>query len=267
MTTKILWSVGLPDPDALLLHAQKMGMAGVCIRSSNANLPGAIEKFHDAGIAVYAWRWPAVQAQPGSSTHYYAIDEATYVAETLIPLKLDGYIVDAESDPGSDVNDWNSAALAGLAGQFCSIITTAAEMAGLADFRFGLTSGCNYPSAAGRPNIPWKEFSATADTLYPQCYWRWTNPTTGKPQNINGGTPSAAIKTGLAAWNPISGGKPVIPMAGELNLLTPDELSAYATAVLGIASELHFYTDDPSLSDATMELINSLEQNVNDSIA
>lgn len=215
-------------------------------------------------MTVYAWRWPAVRAQPQSSTHYYAIDEATYVAQTLIPLKLDGYIVDAESDPGSAVNDWNSGALAGLAGQFCSIITAAAEMAGLASFKLGLTSGCNYPSAAGRPNIPWNAFSDAVDTLYPQCYWRWTNPSTGEPQNINGGTPSAAIKTGLAAWTPIAAGKPVIPMAGELNVLTPGELSAYATTALSLGDELHFYTDDTSVSDATMQLIYSLGQGVDD---
>ena len=51
-----------------------------------------------------------------------------------------------------------------------------------------------------KPNIPWAEFFTASDALYPQCYWRWTNPKTGqRGQKINGGTPQNAINTASSA--------------------------------------------------------------------
>src|SRR5271169_1520433 len=137
-------------------------------------LSGAIRRFHDKNIKVYAWRWPAVRQVETDSPHHYAIDEAEYVVETLIPAGLDGYIVDPESDSGRSLDDWNKSSLAPLARSFCDTIKAGAAAAGVDHFRFGVTSGCNYPSHAGKPDIPWSEFIGASDAVYPQTYWRMT---------------------------------------------------------------------------------------------
>jgi hypothetical protein len=248
--------MGNSDLARLLDHAKAVTAYAVCIRSSNAILPGAIAKFHQQNVKVYAWRWPAVVAHPHSGSHYYAIDEANYVVQSLLPQGLDGYIVDPESDGDGDSNDWNHASLAPLAKQFCKIIKDGAQAAGNAAFHFGVTSGCTYP--VGKPNIPWAAFAAASDTLYPQSYWRWTNPHTGQPQNINGGNPSAAIKAGVSAWKPIAAGKPVVPMAGELDVITSAEIAVYGTSALQVAQELHFYTDTGNVPGTNIEAIAAL---------
>jgi hypothetical protein len=140
--------------------------------------------------------------------------EAKFVAEQCIPAGLDGYIVDPESDKKGDINDWNDKKHAQLAKDFCAVIKKAA---GGRKFMFGTTSGCAYPDPTGKPNIPWAEFFPPSDSLYPQCYWRWTN-SNGEVKNINGGTPDKAIDRALPAWKPKSLGKPIIPMAGEIDL-------------------------------------------------
>jgi len=258
MTKKVLWAIHMPDHAKLLADAIAVGASAVCIRSSNSSLPDAIADFHQKNIAVHAWRWPAVSDQPHSATHYYALKEAEYVVDVLLPKKLDGYIVDPESDGDGGINDWNHLALAPLAHQFCDAIKTGAQRAGLRDFQFGVTSGCTYPSPGGKPNIPWQEFSSASDTFYPQCYWRWTNPKTGLPENINGGTPAAAARLGLAAWRAIAGGRKIVPMAGELDVITVPEIAAYAAVALDVSDELHFFEDGGSISPAKLEMIHSL---------
>ena len=85
--------------------------------------------------------------------------------------------------------------LAPIAEKFCSTIRGAA--AGK-PFLFGTTSGCNYPSPQGKPDIPWDAFFAASDALYPQCYWRMTVEKNGQdvPLTINGGSPTTAIAAG-----------------------------------------------------------------------
>src|SRR5258708_29176207 len=98
---KVLWIVDMGAPATekrLAKHAKDADVGIVCIRSSNARLPDGIKRFHELGMQVYAWRWPAVKPQPNSSTHYYAKDEAQFVAGKLIPLGLDGYVVHTEAD-------------------------------------------------------------------------------------------------------------------------------------------------------------------------
>jgi hypothetical protein len=209
-------------------------------------------------MQVYAWRWPAVRPQPNSSTHYYAKDEAQFVADKLIPSGLDGYVVDPESDGEGQSNDWNQSSLAPLAKAFCKKIRDAAQAAGLANFRFGTTSGCNYPSPNGKPNIPWSEFVAQSDVLYPQTYWRWTT-SHGDVADINGGTPKKAIDRGFAAWNPVAAGKPVIPMAGEVDVVTASEIRDYGAILKAKKiTEIHFYADSDKLSAENIAAIKAL---------
>lgn len=242
---KILWIVGMTNQaveNRLRAHALAIGADGVCIRTTNASLPGAIGRFHAAGLKVYGWRWPAVVPTSGPN-HYNAVKEAQYVAAHLIPGGLDGYIADPESDAGSANNDWNRPGLAQLAHDYCHIIRQAAGP----QFAFGVTSGCIYPT--NRPNIPWAEFVAASHALFPQTYWRARLGPAGAPTDINGGTPAEAIARGIQSWAAIAHGKPVIPMAGEIDVCTPQELTAYGNRVkqLGI-NQFHFYADLANVS-------------------
>jgi len=238
LTQKILWIVNMNTEGlevAFSKHALAIGATTVCIRTSSKRLPDAIKRFHDIGMKVYAWRWPPA-SQAGAQK------EADAVAEDLIPSGLDGYIVDPESDKAGASNDWNRAELAPLAAQFCQTIKSAAP----ASFLFGTTSGCAYPAPRMKPNIPWKEFFTASDVLLPQTYWRWTNPSTGqRGQKINGGSPAAAISKGVPAWQAKSLGKPIVPMAGEVDVVTTEEIAAYGVALQNMnVTEGHFYTDN-----------------------
>jgi hypothetical protein len=237
LTRKILWIVGMNADAAerqLSKHALAIDATAVCIRTSSTRMPDAIKRFHDLGMKVYAWRWP-------SARRASAMKEANNVASNLIPGGLDGYIVDPESDKKGASNDWNDKSLAPLAADFCKLITDAAPKS----FVFGTTSGCAYPAAGQKPNIPWKEFFTASDVLLPQTYWRWTNPETGQVgQKINGGRPDAAIAKAMPSWTDKGLGKPIVPMAGEIDVVTADELTAYGAALakMGV-KEGHFYTD------------------------
>lgn len=250
LANKILWIVNMnteAGETAFAKHALAINATGVCIRTSSTRLPDTIKRFHDLGLKIYAWRWPPAN-QAGAQK------EADFVAKKLIPKGLDGYIVDPESDKAGALNDWNRKECAPIALQFCATIKSAAP----ASFLFGTTSGCAYP--AQKPNIPWKEFFTASDALYPQCYWRWTNPNTGqRGQKINGGTPQAAIAKALPAWKPKSLGKPIIPMAGEVDVVTAVEIAAYGAALAAMnVTEGHFYTDNGLIPVANLAAMKAL---------
>jgi len=256
--TKVLWTVDMGTAARqaqLLADAQAIGATVVCIRSDNVLLPGAIPTFHAAGIAVRAWRWPAVMPGPHTAPHYYAMDEAAYITGTLMPAGLDGYIIDAESDPGSPINAWDGPGTTALANAFCNAITGAVA-AGTptcpGPFTFGVTAGCRQPS--NNPGIPWAVFAAACDAVYPQAYWRAALPAVTA---INGGTPALAQARAIAAWTPIAGGDTIRCMAGELNLVTAAEITGYGAACAG-QDELHFYTDVPGIDPGVLAAANAL---------
>ena len=93
---KVLWGIDI-DPTALLQHAQTCRAQVVCIRTTNSHLRNAIAQFHQHGIKVYGWRWPAVKADT-HSPHHFASDEANFVVQQLIPAGLDGYIVPLQKE-------------------------------------------------------------------------------------------------------------------------------------------------------------------------
>ena len=255
--SKTLWAVSMDAAgEALLMrHAIAAKATIVCVRSNNARLLGAIDRFHAAGIKVYAWRWPAA-VRVASSTHYFATDEAAFVVDHLIPNGLDGYVADPESDHAGDIIDWNHLALAPLARSFCRSILAGAAAAGRADFVFGVTSGCGYPLT--KPNIPWSEFVKVSGLLLPQTYWRWTN-NDGHVQGINGGTPDAAIDKGASAWSGISGDKLVIPMAGEIDVATAPEIAAYGARLRALGlRQAHFYADGDGVPESVLSAIADL---------
>lgn len=237
---KVLWIVNMNTEaveTAFSKHALAIDATAVCIRTSATRFPDTISRFHDLGLKVYAWRWP-------SARETKCLDEAKLVVK-LIGKGLDGYIVDPESDTAGASNDWNDTDLAPLAAKFCETITDAAPDG----FLFGTTSGCAYPAANMKPDIPWKEFFTASTALYPQCYWRWTNPSTGQAgQKINGGTPQKAIDKAMPSWSAASLGRPIVPMAGEVDVVNEAEIAAYgaALAAMGV-TEGHFYTDNGNI--------------------
>jgi hypothetical protein len=255
--TKFLWVVSVHDvsPKEILQHVRASKAQAVCIRTSNHDLPATIALFRSKGIKVFGWRWPAVARVSNGAPHYYALDEARYVAETLIPAGLEGYIVDPESDSPGRADDWNHASLAPLAREFCQIVRGGAAAFGCPDFRFGVTSGANYPSRDGKPNIPWAEFVESSDAVYPQSYWRWRRPTDARAENIHGGKPDAATLLGQNVWSSVCTGKPIIPIAGELDVITASEITRFGKEMLKTGNELHFYADTDRVPDANYRAI------------
>jgi hypothetical protein len=81
----------------------------------------------------------------------------------------------------------------------------------------------------------------------------------GETIDINGGTPDAAINRGKAAWSPVAGGKPIIYMAGELDLITAAEITAYGVRAQaeGI-TEFHFYADNANVLSGNYQVIGGL---------
>jgi hypothetical protein len=260
-TRKVLWIVSMAnnaDEKRLAQHAKAAGIDTVCIRSDSPQLPDAIGRFHTLGFKVWAWRWPGVI--PKETGTYYAIRQARYVADTLIPAGLDGYIVDPESDKAGTNNDWNQKALAPIAQQFCQIIRAGANGK---PFLIGTTSGCTFPAPTGKPDIPFAEFFAGSDALYPQTYWRAMiydkKLKKEVPTDIHGGTPAESMKRGWAAWSPGSMGKPIVPMAGEINLVTPQEIADYgAELTKRNVTEANFYADESDVAPGVLAAIKAL---------
>ena len=79
------------------------------------------------------------------------------------------------------------------------------------------------------------------------------------PAQANGGTPQKAIARGLASWGLIAGGKPIVPMAGEIDLVTPAEIAAYGAEMQskGI-TEGHFYADAANVPASILPAIAAL---------
>ncbi len=255
--TKFLWVVSVNEvpPKKILEHVKASKAQAVCIRTSNSDLPASIALFRAHGIKVFGWRWPAVVHFPNAPPHYYALDEARYVAEALIPAGLDGYIVDPESDHPGDADDWNHESLAPLAREFCNIIASGAAASGKTEFRFGVTSGANFPSLQGKPHIPWQQFVEQSDAVYPQTYWRWRRPSDARSQDLHGGRPGVASALGHAVWSNVSSGKPIIPIGGELDVITASEIAKFGKEVLKLGNEVHFYADTHRVPSANYRAI------------
>ena len=67
------------------------------------------------------------------------------------------------------------------------------------------------------------------------------------------------MKRGWAAWSPGCLGKPIIPMAGEIDLATPQEIADYgAELVKRNVSEANFYTDETDVKPEVLAAIKAL---------
>lgn len=66
LSGKFLWILNMNTEAAEIAfskHALAMDATGVCIRTSAKWFPDTIERFHDLGMKVYAWRWPRTPAR------------------------------------------------------------------------------------------------------------------------------------------------------------------------------------------------------------
>jgi hypothetical protein len=101
--------------------------------------------------------------------------------------------------------------------------------------------------------------------MLPQSYWRMLDD--GKEKEIGHG-PKKNYDDGKAEWAAFAQGKPVIPMAGELGLVTRTEISEHVRAAAGrdlhlaatdnIRTDLHFYTDTLAERPENYEFIGQL---------
>jgi len=265
MARKVLWIVGMnsaADEAAFAQHVNDAGIDTVCIRTTTSRLPAAIDTFHKLGKTVWAWRWPGVDDDPkkAKGPHYFAPLEAEFVAKQCIPAGLDGYIVDPESDDDQGVNDWNQVEVKGrklkdLARDFWSVIKTAAKGK---TFHCGITSGWDFPAPNQKPILPWAEFIGPSDAVYPQTYWRITG-SHGKIIERFGGDPAVGCKKCVPIWQKVAMGKPIIPMAGEIDVVTAEEIAAYGKALTSMGlTEAHFYADIPKVPSKVLTAIKAL---------
>jgi FAD/FMN-containing dehydrogenase len=134
-----------------------------------------------------------------------------------------------------------------LATTFCKIIRDAAQAAGKIDFLLGLTSGGNYPATLH--HLPWQQFVAASDALFPQLYWR-ARDEHNVCKLVRDGTPDTAFDACLPSWRAIAQGKPIIPMGGEISCIpNTAEIAAFgARANTEQLAKMHFYTDDAHLT-------------------
>jgi len=217
---KTLWVVGYNSLTKFVQVAQSVGASAVAIRTDN-NLAAAIDRFHEAGIAVIGWRWPSAQRAR-------AMVEADR-ARRFFDSGMDGYFVDPEGAPGQHY-DWDQDGLESVAEDFCNAVVTAA-----AGRPFGVTS--HFRGKVQHPKLPWAQFFAQADVLLPQSYWRTSAGT------VAGGDPAANYRTGISAWTATgASAQLIVPMAGELTSSTGQDLVAYADeANQSNVADGHFY--------------------------
>jgi hypothetical protein len=250
---KILWVVHLEKAEATFKeHVEAAGIDTVCINTMTHRFPDLIADYHKIGKTVWGWRWPGVRPSDAYGWHYYAPDQARFVA-MLVSKGLDGFIVDPESNDDLKPNDWNQVEVddpnrpgkkvkvSDLAHDFWAVIRTA--VAGKR-FHLGLTSGWDFPSEHQKTKLPWAEFIGPCEAVYPQTYWRIQGQH-GILQRW-GGSPAIGISKCLPIWKKIAKDKAIIPMAGEIDHVSAAEIVEYGKSLkeLGVA-EGHFYADVP----------------------
>jgi hypothetical protein len=279
---KALLIEDLDDNQARVIrHIKTTGAKKICVRTTASTLEKCLPTFQQQmGLKVYGWRWPHLvpdpKAKPIDPAHPDpAKDDAAYwpnevaTVKNLIAKGIDGYIFDIESDNGNPPlsKDWDNPTIPKAerlkqATTFATSIRDAFKARGT-PYVLGLTS--HQIGFTNYPGIPWQPFLDVCNVLYPQTYWRFRNdqdrcqdeaspigqPPTGKPEQavLNGYTDYANKKD--ANGNVI----PIIPVAGEIGCITPDEVKRFMNAIAPHnPPEAHFYVD----VDDTLETIGAV---------
>lgn len=265
MFNKTLWIAFEHTAADLIAKAKLMGASAVAVRTMNPSNDNPLDKltiarYHEAKLKVYGWMFPAIE--PGRYENFrYAKDEADHVATKLVPAGLDGYFFDPEGHDRGKPRNWDQQGLDDLAKYWCMTIK-AAVPAGQ-PFLFGLSS--HFKGRSNYPKLPWSIFVQHCDIMLPQSYWRMLDD--GHEHEIGHG-PQKNYAAGKAEWATFAQGKPVIPMAGELGLVTRNEIEEHVRAAAGrdlhlaatdgIRTELHFYTDTLAERPENYEFIGQL---------
>jgi len=231
-------------------HVDASGADTICLNTITHQFKETMDYYQQKmNKTVWAWRWPGTKPADGYGWHYFIRDQAAYVS-TLIKSGLQGFIVDPESNENKKPNDWAQDEVDGnklkdLATEFWTTLKGAAKGKNVL---FGMTSGNTFPAQESKKLIPWSEFAAPCQALYPQSYWRaWSLDKQTKKEIVKDlyPTPDDAIDAGLKAWQKLGAGKKIIPMAGEIELATKEEIASYAARMAKLnLNELHFYVDN-----------------------
>src|SRR5262249_53200522 len=253
----------------VLSDVKASGVNIICVRTETPLLPALMKTFKEQmKLKVYGWMYPHLTSMTDHpdptkpARGGYAKHEADYVAQTLIPAGLDGYIMDIEShNGGANKNaDWDrkDMDLTPLATYYTTTIKKAAGQANR-PFVIGFTSHVNCFNIY--PGTPWAQFKAVTDVMFPQTYWRKLNDankcvdTTIDPKNHTS-SPEYAMDFGFknySIWN-----KRIIPMAGEIRCCTADQLKRFgAHAATHGVSEGHFYV---SYDNIPPDVLNTVKQ-------
>jgi hypothetical protein len=186
-------------------------------------------------------------------THSYALNEAKYVVD-LIDAGLNGYIVDPECDKKRPNECWSDRSLGELATQFCNMIKLHGRRKDQ-NFFVGLTSGGTYPDPHNHPDIPWTEFVAHSDALFPQCYWL------GDRGSEHGGTPQKAFDECMSSWRRISPkDMTIVPILGQIKRTSAADIANYQKIINEHKlSEVHFYTYEDDITQDRWDAMRSLE--------
>ncbi|MEM5341485.1 hypothetical protein [Paraburkholderia azotifigens] len=232
MGSKTIWVVNYDDVQKFLEKVVEIGATSVAIRTDNDMLK-AIKAFHQVGIKVFGWRWPAVFKDP-------AMNEAKKVV-ALLEQGLDGYFVDPEGDRDEKHKriNWDQSNLEKLAANFCESIVSTQAATGKP---FGVTS--HYRANLVFPKLPWHAFFKHATVFLPQAYWRTGHGIVGH------GDPADNYARSIEAWS--NAGAPsdvIVPMAGELSHSSAAEIDQYVAAAKSHKiKDLHFYAYEKSVT-------------------
>jgi hypothetical protein len=224
---KFLWCTVVRRPDLFLDHAQRMGAHGLVVRTDNGWLLRELPNLKRLGLTVYGWRWPSiVVAEAETETHRI---------RSLASAGLDGYVVDIEAhDNKLPHYNWDQPGLQPAAERFCENIQ--AIKSDYPTFhRFGFTGAARGARSA---RIPYAEFLASADVVYPQAYWYNT------PLYPHRRTPVKSFEYVIENWRTIlPAAKPFIPILGNLPQCTPAEIGDAWENIVKARSmaEAHFY--------------------------
>jgi hypothetical protein len=277
--TKALWVEDLDilaDQKLMMQQVAAIGANMVCIRTTSKLLLGLLPALkQQLKLKVYGWRYPSVEPNdphpnPTKPTAGYVIDEANYVAQTLIPGGIDGYIQDIESHNTKPTpqnphptksKDWDRTDmnLLPLASNWAKIIKTAATNSHR-PFMIGFTSHANCFNIY--PGTPWEPFIEISDVLFPQAYWSYMDSKLGccarENKDASGNSsPASALDISYADYKQRK--KPIIPIGGEMLCSTADEIREFGSLLAARnITEGHFYTSATHIKPEVLAQIKSL---------
>jgi hypothetical protein len=190
---------------------------------------------------VLGWRFPPTDPD---AAHQQALDIAK-----IVSFGLDGFVVDPEGDSRLLFN-WDAAGLESVATDYCNTIKAANP-----NLHFGLTS--HYLAAKPFPSLPWATFVQQSKAFYPQAYWRVQ--TDRGPLSVGKGV-DQNYHEAITSWEAIGASKTaIVPMAGELRVSHPDEISQYTDASVATGvNELHFYAHEPTGDQSVWDAIRQI---------